>query len=347
MPVRSASTSGEPLASPQVMPLMQDELPSFREAFLKNFEATPAAVARDYHRIPDSVAHHLATRDVVFLPSGQGLTVGVLLLPRTEAGQEGAPRQAQMVLLLSALGQNALSSNWLWVQQALARGMAVLAIALDGHSASAQALFDPRLATRTLPLVIDRLFRLPSVPVLHVIGHGFGATLAWLAACRPDAALRLRSVACLSPWCVWQGRLESESEWPPVGQPLRFCRDGLRLARLYGPLGVARMWRGDSVKTLRRKLFAGTSLEAQMAVFLQESIRVSDLLTRAEVPVLVVLPGRGVKASQFSDQDVLGVRGLVTVRCDTMRTARATQFSDAWPPLVFSFLESGGAASNA
>ena len=313
---------------------------SFRDEILPLFRAAPQSGEKGRIRLPESLLPHAADCDEVLLPSGQGLTAGLFLFPSGLGTSGTAVVPRRLVIMLGALGQHWLESHWLWIQRALVEGYTVLALAIDGHSRAGSALFEPRLASRTLPLVLERLCRLPLAPEIHLIGHGFGGTLAWLAACREDAPRWIRSAACLSPWMEWQGQLESQGSIPSLRHPIRLFKDGVKLAKIYGPSGFARLWKGDQVRGMRRQQFVGSSLEAQMAAFLRESVSTKDLVAQCQVPLLVVLPGRGVKASQFFAEDVSRVNALITLARDPLHTARGTQYTDTWLQQVFGFIES-------
>ncbi len=316
----------------------------FRKAALDHFAATPSGQGKEVERIPELVQDHLLACDEVVLPAAQGVTTGVFFFPKESANpprevQAGKPK---LVVMMAGLGQRGVEGLWLWILHALRQGFAVLVVLLDGHSRQAGTLFDPRLATRTLPLVLQRLARLAVTHDSFVVGHGFGATMTLLACCREDSRHGLKAAACLAPWLEWNGCLESQGGLPPLAKPVVLFRDSLQLTRFYGPTGLTRLWRGDQTRDLRKRLFVRTTLESQLATFFQENIRISEVFAQAQVPLLVVLPGHGVKAGQSVPDAADGASNLVEIVRDDVRNARGVQYSEQWTESVFShFLKQG------
>jgi alpha-beta hydrolase superfamily lysophospholipase len=298
------------------------------------------------NKVPDSVAAQIDVRLECRLPSAQGQVRGVFFFPKQavlvsqEIGHEEHPTE-DLVILLSGLGQHGVDGNWLWIQHLLGAGKAVLALSLDGHEKAGTTLFDPRLSTRTLPLVLERLARIDANVRFFVAGHGYGATVAWLAACRQDASQLMAGVCCLAPWIQWDGGLESRGCVPPFLHPVQLIRDGIRLSSVYGLVGMKKLWQGDNVRDLRKRLFVGSTLESQMASFFSEIVDVTHLMSQAKVPVLVVLPGRGIK-SVPSVSAGSNMSGCVQVVRDPVRTARGIQFADEWPAAAVRFFGSCG-----
>lgn len=292
-------------------------------------------------RIPECMRQDISQTAEYLVPSGQGLTSAVAFFANKLTAAAGAAetgRKEGLVILLHGLGQDCCESNWIWIHAFLKAGLSVLSVALDGHSRTPLSSFDPRLATRTLPLIINKLNGLESGLKIFAVGQGLGATYCLLAACRSDCAQYLSAVACISPRLSAEGSSEMSSSPIPIRRPVQLCKDAMRLGRYYGTSGCRRLWRGESGKVLRKRLFVGTALETQVDMFLSENVSSQDSYAAAKVPLAVVISDRS--PALLALERVRGLNTLVMTQVDKERTARGLQFTDEWPRRVTRFFES-------
>ncbi len=291
-------------------------------------------------RLPECMRQDVAETAEYLVPAGYGLTSAVAFVAKKapEAAESTRVRQEGLVILLHGLGQDCCESNWIWIHSFLKSGLSVLAVSMDGHSRTPLSSFDPRLATRTIPLIISKLDGLPSNFKIFAVGHGLGATYCLLAASRSDCAKQLCAVACISPRLSAEGASEMSSSPIPIGRPVQLCKDGVRLGRYYGTGGFRRLWRGDSGKLLRKRLLVSTAVETQVEMFLSENVSSHETWTGAKVPVAIVASDRS--PTFLALERVQGVNSMLVTRFDKERTVRGLQFTEEWPRRVTRFFES-------
>ena len=105
-----------------------------------------------------------------------------------------------LVVAMHGLGDDCTYPLWHWFDALTQAGYPVLSVDWDGHGISLpQSQLDLQIATRSLPLVLARLYQQPGRPQCYILGHSTGGALALLAACRDDVAQVAKGVVAVSP----------------------------------------------------------------------------------------------------------------------------------------------------
>jgi alpha-beta hydrolase superfamily lysophospholipase len=199
------------------------------------------------------------------VPLASGVGTGVLLFP-----QNAHAHRRSLVIHLHALGRATIVSEWRWAQALVAKGIPVLAVEWDGHGEKG-SLWDVSTATRSLPLILHKLYAtLGEAPLSHVqqfpkcflMGNSFGATLALLAAARPDTAPLISGVVAISPMITLAGM-------DPENKTRKRFRGGIRALR-------------------KNSFHMGMGIDPfdQVRAFLLENIEKRSLLQNVQAPVL-------------------------------------------------------------
>jgi hypothetical protein len=338
--MESESFTGLPLA--QGVPMTQTHSTDLSSYLAARFVAASQyeGYVPELSRLPECMRQDVAETAEYLVPAGHGLTTAVAFFANKhpEAADSAGVRREGLVILLHGLGQDCCESNWIWIHSFLKSGFSVLAVSMDGHSRTPLSSFDPRLATRTIPLIISKLEGLQSSFKIFAVGQGLGATYCLLAASRSDCAKALSAVACISPRLTAEGASEMSGSPIPIGRPVQLCKDGVRLGRYYGTGGFRRLWRGDSGKLLRKRLLLSTAVETQVEMFLSENVSSQDVWTSVKVSVAVVASDRS--PTSLALERVHGVNSMLVTRFDKDRTVRGLQFTEEWPRRVTRFFES-------
>ena len=126
------------------------------------------------------------------VPLSTGSGTAFLSVPK---GIESA--QKSLVILVHGLGDDCSYPLLHWIRFLNANGMSVLSFDWDGHGVDGSSILDFQQATRSIPLIIYRLFgdeertglsakRIG--PSCFLMGHSMGAAYALIAATRHDVA---------------------------------------------------------------------------------------------------------------------------------------------------------------
>lgn len=233
------------------------------EERLSPFEPSKAAESQ-MARLVDPVKEQVSAR-WFSVPLASGVGKAVFFHPTNKAKE-----RKSLVILLHALGRVSMVSEWQWVQALVAKGVPVLAVEWDGHG-TGSLLWDVAQVTRSVPLILHKLYATGGNPLLSrqeecpkcfLMGNSFGATLALLAAARPEMPSVVRGVVAISPMVALAG---SRAD----GAPRKRFRGG--------------------GKALRDSLFSmgiGVDPFDQVRAFLRESLDAKNLLQEIRVPVL-------------------------------------------------------------
>jgi pimeloyl-ACP methyl ester carboxylesterase len=160
------------------------------ERFSECFE--PLGVAQTNQFLLPPPLRRVAKGMAFHVPVGSGVSRGLLLYPKNR-------EPSQLVVFSHTLFQPLTFPNWMFFKSLLAGGSAVFAVELDGHGTSDAGHFDFQQASRSLPLVLSKLYsRLPNLPFI-LCGQSVGAIYSLLYAARQEAPGLIKALVVLSP----------------------------------------------------------------------------------------------------------------------------------------------------
>ncbi len=220
----------------------------------------PKAVAARLARLMESSRLSAQVR-WFSVPLASGVGSSALFMPSNQAGV----RQS-LVIFFNSYGQGGVTAEWQWIASLLARGLPVLSVDLDGHGEGVSA-WDAAMCTRSIPLILHKIYssvgdtmlsRSASLPKCFLMGNSLSATMALIAATRPEAEGVLSGVVAVSPMVA-----------------LPKARGGKSLKQ-----------RKTVPKALGFRKRAGVDPVDQVRAFLAENVERQELLRQVRVPVL-------------------------------------------------------------
>lgn len=138
------------------------------------------------------------------IPLASGQSEAILCTPKTSRADFDNP----LIVFMHGLGDDTSAPFLSWQETLAGEGFSSLSLCWDGHGSRAQSALDLGVATRTLPLFIEKLYG-PAYsladwtprpgPRCILVGHSVGAALALIAATRPDVARAVAGVVAISP----------------------------------------------------------------------------------------------------------------------------------------------------
>jgi pimeloyl-ACP methyl ester carboxylesterase len=262
---------------------------AFRVGALEPLDAL-AFCTTPHRRIPEALRRR-ASVQFVKIPLAGGTGQGVWVRPH-EAPQNSAN---PMILFLHGLADDCVYPYWHWMEVFAKSGFDVLSVEWDGHGATGASALDFQESTRTIPLLLQKLFGEPgkgmlsqmkSPPPLYLVGHSIGASLALIAATRPEILSCVRSVVAVSPvlGAVPTGSYRSH-ERAGYLNPVNWVRDLGGRVSYYGMRGL-QGFSGFGADELPTRLKLGLPIELQASQFLHEAFHERRLLRHIKCPVL-------------------------------------------------------------
>lgn len=246
--------------------------------------------AQSSHRRVPEICRKVADFNYFYVPLANGVGSGVLASPKEPRAGEQV-----LVILCHALGFDATYPYWHWVEALNAKGLHVLSVDWDGHGVHRGSSLDMQTATRSLPLLLQRLYGeqgssqlAPSRkgPLCFLMGHAAGASYGLLAAARSDCSKIISGVIAVSPTvntCT-DGSFRRE-RWT-VLSPVAWLKDFLGLIPYYGLAGVIPPSLKKQLKMFPLRLRIGIDREVQLANFVTETFAARRVLKNVKTPVL-------------------------------------------------------------
>ena len=244
------------------------------------------------HRISKSKKNIQIEQEYYSVPLAAGCGTALLTTPKQDsASDEFGP----LVILFHALGSDSTTPFWHWIYEFAANGISVLSIDWDGHGAGSASLFDIQEATRSIPLIINRLYgeenghglnEKRKGPQCFLMGHSFGATLALISVTRKDIYKHISGVIAVSPLLSTQSFLTTSKEWFSFLKPSAWIYDFMNKMGLYGLRGLLppSHFVKQRIYPLRKKLNINT-LE-QTKNFTNETFENRRILRKVKTPVI-------------------------------------------------------------
>lgn len=251
---------------------------------------TEESFARSPHRRVPDACRKIAEFNYFSVPLSHGTGSAVLASPTEK--RAGTP---VLVILTHALGFDATYPYWHWIESLNARGLHVLSLDWDGHGVSGGSSLDMQTASRSIPLLLQRLFgesgatnlqlKRPG-PLCFLMGHAAGAAYGLLAASRADCAKLLTGVIAVSPTVNTGSDGTFRRERLTILNPIAWFKDFLSLVPFYGFSGVMPPSMKRQLKTFPLRLRIGIDREVQLADFVNETFAARKVLRNVQTPVL-------------------------------------------------------------
>jgi alpha-beta hydrolase superfamily lysophospholipase len=251
---------------------------------------TEASFARAPHRRVPEACRKIADFTYFSVPLANGIGGAVLASPR-----EARCGLQVLVILNHALGFDATYPYWHWIESLNAKGLHVLSVDWDGHGVTGGSSLDMQSASRSLPLLLQRLYgesgaaaltaKRPG-PLCFLMGHAAGAAYALLTASRSDCAKILSGVIAVSPTVNTCSDGTFRRERWTVLNPMAWFKDFLALVPYYGVAGVMPPSAKRQTKTFPLRLRIGIDREMQLADFVSETFAARKVLRNVQTPVL-------------------------------------------------------------
>lgn len=249
-----------------------------------------AGFVRSSHRKVPDICCKIADFKYFFIPLANGVGSGVLASPKEpRAGGQ------VLVILCHSLGYDSTYPYWHWIEALNAKGLHVLSIDWDGHGVNGGSSLDMQTASRSLPLLLQKLYGEGGAaqftpnrhgPACFLMGHAAGASYGLLAASRSDCAKIISGVIAVSPAVnTSQDGTFKRERWT-VLNPAAWIKDFLGLLPFYGFSGVVPPSLKRQVKNFPLRLRIGIDREVQLANFVNETFAARRVLRNVRTPVL-------------------------------------------------------------
>lgn len=246
-------------------------------------------VRTPHRRVPE-ICRKSAEFNYYSVPLAHGTGTAVLAAPK-----EPRPGEPVLVILTHALGFDATYPYWHWIEALNAKGLHVFSIDWDGHGVSGGSSLDMQTATRSLPLILQRIFGESGASVLSLsrpgplcflMGHAAGAAYGLLAASRADCAKLLSGVIAVSPTVNTCSDGTFRRERFSVLNPMAWVKDFLSLVQFYGLSGVIPPSFKRQLRNFPVRLRIGIDRDVQLADFVTETFVSRKVLQSVQTPVL-------------------------------------------------------------
>jgi pimeloyl-ACP methyl ester carboxylesterase len=177
----------------------------------------------------------------------------------------------------------------------LQQDIAVLSVDWDGHGPSGASHLDFQGATRSLPLLLQKLFGESGVglmpefhegPPVFLMGHSMGGAFALICASRPDVARHVSGVIAVSPAVCAETADYRRAERFTFANPGNWVSDFLGRVPFYGVRAMLPRPSGRRHESFPVRAKVGLSLSEQLHAFLRETFEERRVLRKVQVPVL-------------------------------------------------------------
>jgi alpha-beta hydrolase superfamily lysophospholipase len=224
------------------------------------------------------------------IPLATGAGSGLFLSPRNVSTSRSA-----LVIMLHGLGEDSIFPQWHWATSLVARGIPVLSVTWDGHGEFGHSVLDISSATRTIPLVLQKIYgdsagstsdSVADAPRCFLMGNSFGAVLSLVAATRPEIPALVSGVIAVSPMVCIDVSRHQPREFLSKLSPRSFVRDVFPRMSLYGWDAMeskSGLFKGERARVRMR---VGIDPLDQVRAFLAETVSRRQLLRNVRVPVL-------------------------------------------------------------
>ena len=244
------------------------------------------------HRESRSKKNFQIVQEYYSVPLASGCGTAILTAPKNETDEKS---YGPLVILFHGLGQDCTSPFWHWIYEFAANGIAVLSIDWDGHGAGASSLLDVQEATRSIPLIIQRLYgeengvglnEKRSGPRCFLMGHSFGASLALIAVTREDVFKHIFGVIAVSPALCIQSFMSTSREVFSLLNPWAWFSDFANKLGFYGLWGLIPPYGSFKRKQYPLRVKLDIDHIEQAREFARETFENRRILKKVKTPVL-------------------------------------------------------------
>ncbi|KAB8031749.1 alpha/beta hydrolase [Fluviispira multicolorata] len=203
--------------------------------------------------------------------------------------------QRSLIILMHGLGDDCSYPLLHWIRVLNANGMSVLSFDWDGHGVGGSSVLDFQQATRSLPLLLFRLFGEESRsglsakrdgPSCFLMGHSMGASLALIAATRPDVARNISGVIAVSPALNINSYSKAAGEVWNYLYPSAWLKDFLNKFTYYGFDGLFPATGSFMRKSFPLRMRTAIGYVDQARNFVNETFEKRRILREVRIPVL-------------------------------------------------------------
>jgi alpha-beta hydrolase superfamily lysophospholipase len=243
------------------------------------------------HRMPKLKKNLTVTQEYYAVPLSAGCGTAILTSPKHTQSNELGP----LVLFFHGLEADSTTPFWHWINEFVSNGISVLSVDWDGHGIGGSSLFDIQECTRSIPLIINRLYgekngvglnqeRLG--PKCYLMGHSFGASLTLIAVTREDIHKLVQGVIVVSPILSVQPFLKMSKEWLCYLNPSAWMKDFFNKFGFYGIRGFfpPSILRRKKHFPMRKKVHI--NIHEQARHFSHEIFENRKILQKVKTPVL-------------------------------------------------------------
>jgi pimeloyl-ACP methyl ester carboxylesterase len=254
-----------------------------------------------------------------------------------------------LIILLHGLADDCVYPFWHWMDHFTQQGFQVLSVEWDGHGNSGASHLDFQSATRTIPLLLQKLCSEPGrgifshlkkSPPVYLVGHSTGATLALIAATRPEISAIVTTVFAISPVLskVHSLSYRNQEKWG-FYNPMSWIRDFGARVSVYGFSGL-QGFSGLGSRPLPVRPALGLPLEEQLNAFLEETFEERKILKKVQSQVVWI---HGAKDRFSPYQNALRlmeeIPGQLERHIEPKRTHLSLAFSAVAPKYVTQFIQ--------
>lgn len=224
------------------------------------------------------------------VPLSSGPGTAFLSVPR---GMESA--QNSLIILMHGLGDDCSYPLLHWIRFLNTNGLSVLSFDWDGHGIDGSSVLDFQQATRSLPLLIERLYGTESGiglsakrkgPACYLMGHSMGASFALIAATRNDVSRNINGVIAVSPALCINSYSRAAAELWNYFYPSAWVKDFLNKFSYYGVDGLLPAAGSFKRKSFPIRMKTAINYAEQARHFVSETFEKRRILRDIKSPVL-------------------------------------------------------------
>lgn len=224
------------------------------------------------------------------IPLSTGPSTAFLSVPRGIASAQNS-----LVILMHGFGDDCSYPLLHWTKLLNANGLSVLSFDWDGHGVSSSSILDFQQATRSLPLLIYRLFgeeggsglsAKRAGPSCFLMGFSMGASYALIASTRHDVAKNIDGVIAVSPALNISSSTKSTGELINNLYPSAWFKDFVNKFEYYGLDGIFPATGSLARKSFPLRMRTAIDYVDQVKRFVNETFVKRRILREVKVPVL-------------------------------------------------------------
>lgn len=245
------------------------------------------------HRTLRSKKNTQICQEFYSVPLASGCGTAILISPKNEATLTG--EFGPLVILFHALGHDCTTPYLHWIYEFVDKGISVLTVDWDGHGIGASSMLDLQEATRSIPLILQRLYgeengtglnAKRNGPACFLMGHSFGASLALIAVTRQDVYKNIYGVIAVSPLLSLQSFFKTIKEFFGLLRPSVWFTDFANKFGFYGILGFFPPYCSFRRKKYPIRLKLDIDYLEQAREFVRETFENRRILRQVKTPVL-------------------------------------------------------------